>query len=543
MQAGAGCPACRKLTSLADLPTLAAQYEGLEPPETVAYGAHTRVPWLCRTWAVDPETGLWEKVEHRFEAEVKSRALQQDGCLVCAGYVIDATNSLQRWFPELAEQLDDPGLNPAVMSTTAHNASRRTQRAGEDAYQKVWWSCRHGHRWKATVLNRVRGEDCGKCSTAGISKEQVRLAAELAFLFDLQEPSVRDPRLPDGVPDYASHQLPIPQGLKPAQWRYRDVEVDIMLRLTRVGATVGVEYDGAFHHSSVLRQAHNRRDEREKSQVLVRAGLLDLMVHVRLGGLEPLESERLVSVAVPDRAGPWEQAGAVAKALCERFPGACPELDAYLAGGVGRAQHQADAYITAVWGQLKLPRIPRPRSEPKPRALRATAPAEGSWLTAVGAPYRNPDKPSEIVRDYECRCGQRVTRVQAQVTSSNTNSCGCRRAETTRRSRTHVSPDETRAVRAWAHEHGHPVGSAGRVPGRYTASYRLAHAGRTDFLGTDSLLTETPVRAWAEQEGLLGARKRITGEIWLHYTAHILNSETSQPSEAVQTLLFQADLP
>ncbi|MGW7647083.1 zinc-ribbon domain-containing protein [Streptomyces bobili] len=45
----------------------------------------------------------------------------------------------------------------------------------------MWWRChkRKHHRWEATILNRVLGNGCRWCSRSGISKEQVRLVAEL----------------------------------------------------------------------------------------------------------------------------------------------------------------------------------------------------------------------------------------------------------------------------------------------------------------------------------------------------------------------------
>ncbi|MFJ9690679.1 zinc-ribbon domain-containing protein [Kitasatospora sp. NPDC101183] len=533
--AGAGCPACRKLTRLADLPTLAAQYRGDQSLEDVAYGSHDHVPWLCRTWAADPLTGLWRKVEHRFTAEVKSRALQQDSCLVCAGFLVDDTSSLQTWFPELAEQLDDPGLDPATMPTTMHNATGQSRTPGHRTYATVWWRCRRGHRWQATVLNRVQGADCGQCSTSGISKEQVRLVAELAELFVLAPAQRPDPRLPDGVRDFASHRLAVAPEFKPAHWRYQDVEVDAVLHLPGLKVVVGVEYDGSYHHSSAVREGAGRRDEQQKSEVLASAGLLDLLVHVRVGELEPLEGEHLLSVSVAERSGPFEQASAVARALRERYAAHWPWLDDYLSAGVGIGQHQADAYITEVWGQLAAPRAKRPQAEPKERALRATAPHPSSWLAPVSEPYRRPGKPREIVRDYQCRrCGddEMVTAVQSQVTYGTRTSCGCLKEETSRRKRPVISHKETQAVRVWATGRGHEIAGMGRVADRYVASYRLDDAGRCDLLGEDGLLAETAVADWARQEGrALGVRNRVTSELWLDYAHHHLTT-AADTSEA-----------
>lgn len=223
---GAGCPECRRLIRLAELPTLAAQYRGQRPASDITHAAHESVSWICRTWAVDPSTGAWQPVEQHFEAVVKERALQGDGCLVCAGSVIDDTNSLFTWFPEIADELDAADLDPSRLPTSQHNISRkhRAEAGSQGVYATLPWRCRHGHGWEATVLNRVQGTGCGKCSTSGMSKEQVRLVAELAGLIDLVPPASRDPRLPDDVPDFASHQLTVRPEHKPAHWRYKDIE-------------------------------------------------------------------------------------------------------------------------------------------------------------------------------------------------------------------------------------------------------------------------------------------------------------------------------
>ncbi|MGI5454330.1 zinc-ribbon domain-containing protein [Streptomyces sp. CA-249302] len=521
IQKGAGCPECRRLTRLADLPTLATQYRGQRPASDITHASHERVPWICRTWGVDPSTGVWQPVEHCFEAVVKERALQGDGCLVCAGYVIDDTNSLFTWFPEIADELDAPDLDPRRLPTSQHNISRKhvAEAGNRGVYATLSWRCRHGHGWEATVLNRVQGTGCGKCSTSGISKEQVRLVAELAGLIDLVPPESRDPRLPAGAPDFASHRLTVTPEHKPAHWRYKDVEVDAVFHLPH-GVRVGLEYDGAFHHST--RQRDRRQYENDKGLVLVAAGLLDLLIHVRIGDLPEMEAPHALIVAVPERAAAYQQAGAVASALSARVPWGVPGLDAYLTGGTARHQAAADAYITAVWGELRPPRRkPKKAGPPTPRRLSPTAPHTDSLLSAVSGPYRNPEKPDEIVRDYRCDCGnpEIFTAVQSQVASGNTRSCGCLATQARQRPRPAVSKAETHAVRTWAQQRAIAIGGSGRVPDQVTASFRLDRAGRDDLLGPDGLLDEARVREWAVSAGRqLGARGRVTGELWLGYS-------------------------
>ncbi|MFI6883831.1 zinc-ribbon domain-containing protein [Streptosporangium canum] len=552
VQAGAGCPACRHLIRLTDIPTLADQYRGPMPKSQMTYAAHERVPWVCRTWAADPETGTWHRVEHRFEAVVKERALQGDGCRVCAGYVIDDTNSLRTWFPEIAGELDDPDVDPRQLPTSQHNISMK-RRAGNDSggvYATLAWRCRHGHRWKATILNRVQGGGCPHCSRSGISKEQVRLVAELSGLMNLVQPGLPDPRLPGDLPDFASHQITVPPQYKPKHWRYKAVEVDAVFQI-KGAIRIGVEYDGSYHHSTKRRD--RQQYESEKSQVLVTAGLLDLLVHVRLGDLPVLEVPQALTVLVPERSTPYQQACAVAVAVQDRFPGSVPGLDGYLAGERPHLQDHADAYIIATWGELRPPRrMPERTGPPRPRTLKETQPHRDSLLVPVSAPYRNPDQPAKIARDYRCVCGnpRPFTAVQAHVTSGNTKSCGCLRDQAKRQQYSDVSRAETQAVRDWARVQGIEVGVNGRVPDRITASYRLSKAGRFDALGANGLLEELRVQQWAQLSGQkLGARGRVTSEVWLAYATDCLTqgelnggSAKQRPAcEVVQEGLF--DLP
>ncbi|MFC3985200.1 zinc-ribbon domain-containing protein [Streptosporangium jomthongense] len=549
VQAGSGCPACRQLIRLTDIPTLAEQYRGPVPKSQMNYAAHERVSWVCRTWAVTPETGTWHPVEHRFEAVVKERALQGNGCRVCAGYVIDDTNSLRTWFPEIADELDDPDIDPGQLPTSRHNASRK-RLAGDESggvYATFPWRCRHGHQWEASILNRVQGAGCRHCSRAGISKEQVRLVAELSGLMKLIQPEPPDPRLPDGLPNFASHQITVPPQYKPKHWRYKAVEVDAVFQLEG-GIRIGVEYDGSYHHSTKRRD--RQQYETEKSQVLVTAGLLDLLVHVRLGDLPALKVPEGLTVPVPERSTPYQQARAVAAAVQDRFPASVPELDGYLACGGAQLQDQADAYILATWGELRPPRRKPERAKARsPRKLRETPPHRDSLLTPVSAPYRNPDRLAEIVRDYRCACGnpRPFTAVQAQVTSGNTKSCGCLRDRVKRQRRSIISRAETRAVRDWARGRGIETGENGRVAARITASYRLSEAGRLDVLGADGLLEELRVQHWAQLNGQkLRARGRVTSEVWLAYATDALSrdelddcsTEQQPPPKMVQGDLF-----
>ncbi len=286
-----------------------------------------------------------------------------------------------------------------------------------------------------------------------------------------------------------------------SHWRYKDVEVDAVFHLSH-GVRVGLEYDGAFHHSA--RQRDRRQYENDKSRVLVEAGLLHLLIHVRIGDLPEMVAPHALVVAVPEGATAYQQASAVASALATRFPEAVPGLNTYLNGGMPRHRAAADAYITAVWGELRPPRRkPKKVGSPAPRRLSPRAPHADSLLSPVSEPYRNPEDPDEVVRDYRCDCGDPgiFTAAQSQVTSRNTRSCGCLATQARQRPRPAVSKTETHAVRAWAQQRAMAIGGSGRArPGRGCSTRRVFASGA--------------VSAGRQ----LGARGRVTGELWLDYS-------------------------
>ena len=347
--------------------------------------------------------------------------------------------------------------------------------------------------------------------------------AELACLMELVEPGRADPRLPVGVPDFASHKITVPPYLKPPHWRYKTVEVDARFRLPSHGVIIGLEYDGAYHHSNELRD--RSRHEAEKSTVLKQAGALDVMVHVRVGNLHALQAPHAISVPVPERSAVHKRACAIAAAIGSRYPGSIPALAEYQASGHERGQAQATAYILATWGQLRPPRSKPARiTPPKQRELKATDPHRDSLLVPIGAPYRNPDRRGESLRDYRCACGtEPVTAVQAQVTSGNTRSCGCLRDQAKRQMRPAVPQVETQAAREWVRQHEIPLNGNGRLSDQVIASYRLAKAGHTELIGPDGLLDEKHVREWAAVTGRpMAARGRVPSGLWLDFAEYLL---------------------
>lgn len=217
---GNGCPYCagRRVlpeTSLAACnPVLAAQWHpeknGELTPDQVTAFAHRKVWWLC------------EK-EHAWKAAISNRS-NGNNCPYCAGqWVLPGENDLETLYPDVAKEwhpTKNLGLTPdQVMpksmkkiwwqcenghewqDTLNHRTSGRVcpYCAGQkvlpgDNYlatlrpdvarewhptknnalapdqvtvrssKKVWWLCKKGHEWQATIYNRTLGDGCPYCS-------------------------------------------------------------------------------------------------------------------------------------------------------------------------------------------------------------------------------------------------------------------------------------------------------------------------------------------------------------------------------------------
>ena len=149
---GVGCPACAGKVvqvgknDLATLyPDLARQWHptknGNLIPKQVVPGSHRVVWWIC-------EKG------HEWRAQIKSR-VSGCGCPVCAGrQVVAGENDLASQFPAIAAQWH-PTKNGVLTPQQVTPSSNR----------KVWWRCKMGHDYTATVAARtMRSSGCPYCS-------------------------------------------------------------------------------------------------------------------------------------------------------------------------------------------------------------------------------------------------------------------------------------------------------------------------------------------------------------------------------------------
>lgn len=150
---GAGCPVCRRETEstyynnrLSDrFPQLAAEWNtkrnGTLKPTEVSIDSAKRVWWQC-------EKG------HEWTAQISVRTKTEGACPICSGRkLVRGVNDLKTVNPKLASQWAAENA-PMTASDVAVNSAKR-----------VWWRCKDGHLFRASVAARAEGKArCPYCS-------------------------------------------------------------------------------------------------------------------------------------------------------------------------------------------------------------------------------------------------------------------------------------------------------------------------------------------------------------------------------------------
>ena len=207
---GHGCPQCagqKAIKGVNDLvalnPTLAKEWNyeknnGLTPAE-VSSGSDKKVWWIC-------EKG------HEYQAIVCNRNLG-GGCPYCANKkVLVGYNDLATVNPALANEWNydkNNGLTPMDFMPSSG--------------KKVWWKCKKGHEWQATMNNRTNGYGCPICHS-----ERNTSLPEYALIFYLRKYGID------------------------VQHSYKEFgyELDIYIPAMKIA----IEYDGSFWHKNRIKK-------------------------------------------------------------------------------------------------------------------------------------------------------------------------------------------------------------------------------------------------------------------------------------------------
>ena len=111
-------------------------------PEQFLPGSNRKVWWNCRRGE-----------GHEWQAVIGKRVLGHR-CPFCAGMRVPMARQLAIAFPEIAKTWDYD-----------RNPRRDPYTVAWDSMRMVWWRCRKGHSWRATVYQRTKGgEGCPECT-------------------------------------------------------------------------------------------------------------------------------------------------------------------------------------------------------------------------------------------------------------------------------------------------------------------------------------------------------------------------------------------
>ena len=218
---GNGCPVCSKAkmiksrtktmlrngeNTLAKLnPKLALEwnYEKNELiPEEITASTNYKAWWTC------PDCG------YVYCSSVSNRHRNGTGCPVCANQIfVRGINDLQTKYPDIAAEWSEKNdITPDMVVAGSHT--------------KYYFKCSHcGHEWKASLISRIRGNGCPKCSSS------LHTSIPEQVIYRCLKKS-----LPSASNSYKPNWL-------------NGKEIDIYLPTIRVG----IEYDGSGWHQAISR--------------------------------------------------------------------------------------------------------------------------------------------------------------------------------------------------------------------------------------------------------------------------------------------------
>ena len=157
----------------------------------------SKVPGLLEEWCWGKNTGVspdiltcgsgkkvWWKCSlgHEWEASPNSRKYGV-GCPYCANRkILRGFNDLATIHPALAAEWNNEKTKELTPYDVAPASSKR-----------VWWQCKNGHEWQATVLTRHQGSNCPYCANLKVLRGFNDLASvnpELANEWDYERNSL-----------------------------------------------------------------------------------------------------------------------------------------------------------------------------------------------------------------------------------------------------------------------------------------------------------------------------------------------------------------
>ena len=223
---GTGCPYCSGrmvLEGFNDLatisPELASEWHptlnGDLTPHDVTCNSNKKVWWLG-------------KCGHEWNASISHRN-DGTGCPYCSGRrVLNGFNDLATVNSEIASEWH-PTFNRKLKPSDVTCSSNK----------KVWWLCKQGHEWRASVNGRSRGSDCPICN----SESQTSFAEQSIYFY-----------VKKSFPDATNRDMSLGK------------ELDIYIPSIKVG----IEYDGYLYHKNISRDKQKSLWCKERGIRLIR---------------------------------------------------------------------------------------------------------------------------------------------------------------------------------------------------------------------------------------------------------------------------------
>ena len=228
---GHGCPFCsgriaspeNNLTKL--FPELLKEWDFKKnktiKPSDFTKASSKEVWWICKNG-------------HSWKSKISNRTYRNSGCPTCWSQmrgnihrksIVSKYGSLSSNFPDIAKEWN-----------IEKNDKLKPDEIASKSSKKVWWVCRKGHEWTASISNRTyHNSGCPFCK-GQTSKLEVRVFSELKYLFEN------------------------------VQWRKKisGQEVDIFIS----DFLIAIEVDGFPWHKDKMIQ------EKEKEQKLQKKGII-----------------------------------------------------------------------------------------------------------------------------------------------------------------------------------------------------------------------------------------------------------------------------
>ena len=148
-------------------------------PKDFTPGSGKKVWWKCDKGS-----------DHKWSAEIKSRARKGRGCPVCSGHKVVESNCLATLNPELAKEWH-PTLNGNLTSNDFPLGS----------HKKIWWKCskEDDHVWETKIMSRAyNNTGCPYCSGKRISDSN-RLSTLIPISLEIWHPNKNGKLLPSEV--------------------------------------------------------------------------------------------------------------------------------------------------------------------------------------------------------------------------------------------------------------------------------------------------------------------------------------------------------